>query len=256
MQRIVVFIFVVITIFMSFLFIFDLNGQEPPSEEVNVSEPKYKIYLSETALSKGQLIKPKHYSMKEVLESELKGVNNISEYDFNLVEGVKIKDNIESGVYIKRSFLAFPDDVDYLSLSLEKDEIPYVFELTTERSLYTDSLKIGGFVSFFSTTSSFIQNSNNINSQTNNEEIVSRIIISHAKVLKIINPVEVGTDKNTAPKAIVLALSVKEIAKLEMAKKIGSVFLIPSAIERKYLTIRSSDMIDNQFGIRELRGGN
>ena len=40
----------------------------------------------------------------------------------------------------------------------------------------------------------------------------------------------------------------------EIAEKIGDVNIIPSEIENRYLSIRSSDLLETQFGVRELRG--
>ncbi len=51
-----------------------------------------------------------------------------------------------------------------------------------------------------------------------------------------------------------IALKVPQVLKLEMAQKIGDISIVPSSVAKRYLSIRSSDILEDQFGVRELRG--
>ncbi|POF48888.1 pilus assembly protein CpaB, partial [Vibrio vulnificus] len=57
-----------------------------------------------------------------------------------------------------------------------------------------------------------------------------------------------------SPNSLVIALKVPQVLKLEMAQKIGDISIVPSSVAKRYLSIRSSDILEDQFGVRELRG--
>lgn len=87
-------------------------------------------------------------------------------------------------------------------------------------------------------------------------DLVSRVIISGARVLQVIKGSEDTDSEDAEDKkySLVIALNMRSVLKLEMAQKIGDVNIIPSEIENRYLSIRSSDLLETQFGVRELRG--
>ncbi|MFA0678568.1 pilus assembly protein CpaB, partial [Vibrio sp. 10N.222.51.A6] len=118
----------------------------------------------------------------------------------------------------------------------------------------TATLTPGDKVSFVSTTSS---KSNLVeNGYGDIGDLVSRVIISGARVLQVIKGSEDSDSEDAEDKkySLVIALNMRSVLKLEMAQKIGDVNIIPSEIENRYLSIRSSDLLETQFGVRELRG--
>ncbi|ELV8675103.1 pilus assembly protein CpaB, partial [Vibrio vulnificus] len=86
--------------------------------------------------------------------------------------------------------------------------------------------------------------------------LVSKIIISDAKVIQVIKSERnVNTTKaSESQNSLVIALKVPQVLKLEMAQKIGDISIVPSSVAKRYLSIRSSDILEDQFGVRELRG--
>ncbi len=139
-------------------------------------------------------------------------------------------------------------------LSLNDGELPYFYEVTGIGVVQTSTLTPGDKVSFVSTTSS---KSNLVESGYGDiGDLVSRVIISGARVLQVIKGSEDTDSQDAEDKkySLVIALNMRSVLKLEMAQKIGDVNIIPSEIENRYLSIRSSDLLETQFGVRELRG--
>lgn len=132
--------------------------------------------------------------------------------------------------------------------------MPYYYEPERSSIIENITLQPGDSVSFVSTTSS---KSNLL--ETGYQDIgdlVSKIIISDAKVIQVIksekDDKESGAEKS--PNSLVIALKVPQVLKLEMAQKIGDISIVPSSVAKRYLSIRSSDILEDQFGVRELRG--
>lgn len=132
--------------------------------------------------------------------------------------------------------------------------MPYYYEPERSSIIENITLQPGDSVSFVSTTSS---KSNLL--ETGYQDIgdlVSKIIISDAKVIQVIksekDDKESGAEKSQ--NSLVIALKVPQVLKLEMAQKIGDISIVPSSVAKRYLSIRSSDILEDQFGVRELRG--
>ncbi|ELV8608593.1 pilus assembly protein CpaB, partial [Vibrio vulnificus] len=143
---------------------------------------------------------------------------------------------------------------DYMFLSLKKDEVPYYYEPSSSNIIENITLQPGDSVSFVSTTSS---RSNLLeNGYKDIGHLVSKIIISDAKVIQVIkSDRNVNSTKTSeSQNSLVIALKVPQVLKLEMAQKIGDISIVPSSVAKRYLSIRSSDILEDQFGVRELRG--
>ncbi|NMS18915.1 pilus assembly protein CpaB, partial [Vibrio parahaemolyticus] len=135
-----------------------------------------------------------------------------------------------------------PGDRDYMFLSLRKDEVPYYYEPEGSNIIENLTLQPGDSVSFVSTTSS---KSNLL--ETGYQDIgdlVSKIIISDAKVIQVIKHDRDENDSSSEkkPNSLVIALKVPQVLKLEMAQKIGDISIVPSSVAKRYLSIRSSDI--------------
>jgi pilus assembly protein CpaB len=70
-------------------------------------------------------------------------------------------------------------------------------------------------------------------------------------VLKVVKD---DASEEKASYALIIALSVSDILKLEMARKLGDVQIIHSGLVSGNLTFKSSDILGTKHTIRELRG--
>ncbi|EGQ9556757.1 pilus assembly protein CpaB, partial [Vibrio parahaemolyticus] len=109
----------------------------------------------------------------------------------------------------------------------------------------------GDRVSFVATTSS---QSNLLESGYSDiDSLTSNVIIDGALVLQAMNVSE-DDDSSNEDYGLIIALTVKQVLKLEMAQKIGAITLVPAKMVHKYLSVKSSDLIEHRFGVRQLRG--
>ncbi|MDW2194497.1 pilus assembly protein CpaB, partial [Vibrio sp. 1641] len=144
-----------------------------------------------------------------------------------------------------------PGEKDYMYLSLKKDQVPYYY--LSQGSSIVEALPIqpGDRVSFVATTSS---QSNLLESGYSDiDSLTSNVIIDGALVLQAMNVSE-DDDSSNEDYGLIIALTVKQVLKLEMAQKIGAITLVPAKMVHKYLSVKSSDLIEHRFGVRQLRG--
>ncbi|MFA0026018.1 pilus assembly protein CpaB, partial [Vibrio sp. 10N.261.49.A5] len=82
--------------------------------------------------------------------------------------------------------------------------------------------------------------------------LTSNVIIDGARVLQVVK----SNDEEDEDKehSLIIALTVKQVLKLEMAQKIGAITLVPAKLAHRYLSVKSSDLIEHRFGVRQLRG--
>ncbi|MEF1193466.1 pilus assembly protein CpaB, partial [Vibrio parahaemolyticus] len=135
-------------------------------------------------------------------------------------------------------------------LSLKKDQVPYYY--LSQGSSIVEALPIqpGDRVSFVATTSS---QSNLLESGYSDiDSLTSNVIIDGALVLQAMNVSE--DDSSNEDYGLIIALTVKQVLKLEMAQKIGAITLVPAKMVHRHLSVKSSDLIEHRFGVRQLRG--
>lgn len=256
MNRVIVFFLVALAIFTTLFFVQSnyFSDDEAPQATQEVVEPQITVYALSLDVTKSQPVKNKTFSAQSVKESELAGAEYTAKTDLVIEPGALFKLDLAAGTYLTQSMISNPSDRDYLYLSLKKEEVPYFYQVTGIGVIQSLALTPGDLVSFVSTTSS---KSNLIETGYGDiGDLVSKVIISDARVLQVIkgNEEEDLKDDEDKQYSLVIALKMRDVLKLEMAQKIGDVNIIPSAIANRYLSIRSSDILENQFGVRELRG--
>ena len=256
MNRIIILLFVALSIFSTLVYI-NINyisTDEEPLEVHEKEEPKVSILVTQKEIRRSQPLIPKYYEQKFVHISDLDGYYYTLEDDLVVKPGALFKEDISKGTYLTQDMISNPGDRDYMYLSLNDGELPYFYEVTGIGVVQTATLTPGDKVSFVSTTSS---KSNLVeNGYGDIGDLVSRVIISGARVLQVIKGSEDSDSEDAEDKkySLVIALNMRSVLKLEMAQKIGDVNIIPSEIENRYLSIRSSDLLETQFGVRGLRG--
>lgn len=256
MNRVVAVLLVALTIFTALFFIANnyLTYSEGKPVEQKKEEPKISVYVVEKDVKRSQFVSEKTISVRHFKQSELENFDYTRLEDLDLTPRALFRQNISSGTYLSRAMISTPKDSDYMYLSLKKDELPYFYEATGIGVVQSLDLSPGDRVSFVSTTSS---KSNLIEAGYKDfGNLTSKIIISNARILQVIKGKADSDAEDSEDKeySLVIALKIRDVLKLEMAQKIGDVNIIPSAIENRYLSIRSSDILENQFGVRELRG--
>ncbi|CAV25990.1 pilus assembly protein CpaB [Vibrio atlanticus] len=256
MNRVIILFLVALSIFSTLIYINTnyISTDEEPLGVQEQEEPKVSILVTQKAIKRSQPLTPKFYDKKFVPISDLDGYYYTLEDDLIVEPGALFKEDISEGTYITQDMISNPADRDYIYLSLNDGELPYFYEVTGIGVVQTATLTAGDKVSFVSTTSS---KSNLVeNGYGDIGDLVSRVIISGARVLQVIEGSEDSNSADSADKkySLVIALNMRSVLKLEMAQKIGDVNIIPSEIENRYLSIRSSDLLETQFGVRELRG--
>ncbi len=120
-------------------------------------------------------------------------------------------------------------------LSLKKDQVPYYY--LSQGSSIVEALPIqpGDRVSFVATTSS---QSNLLESGYSDiDSLTSNVIIDGALVLQSMNVSE-DDDSSNEEYGLIIALTVKQVLKLEMAQKIGAITLVPAKMVHKYLSVK------------------
>ncbi|EKZ9176761.1 pilus assembly protein CpaB [Vibrio vulnificus] len=255
MNRSVIIIFLSLAIFSTLFF---LMGDMFETEEIVTEEPVVEptVFLLELTqdIEKSEIVSKAVYKEIEVKLSEAHSNRYVLKNELDIQPGALFNRPLLKGSILSNDAISNPGDRDYMFLSLKKDEVPYYYEPERSSIIENITLQPGDSVSFVSTTSS---KSNLL--ETGYQDIgdlVSKIIISDAKVIQVIksekDDKESGTDKS--PNSLVIALKVPQVLKLEMAQKIGDISIVPSSVAKRYLSIRSSDILEDQFGVRELRG--
>ncbi|CAH7445422.1 Flp pilus assembly protein RcpC/CpaB [Vibrio chagasii] len=256
MNRIIILLLIAFSIFSTLIYINSnyISSDEEPQQVQKKEEPKVSILVAQKEIKRSQPLTPNFYEKKFVHISDLDGYYYTLEKDIVVQPGALFKEDIREGTYLTQEMISNPGDRDYMYLSLNDGELPYFYEVTGIGVVQTSTLTPGDKVSFVSTTSS---KSNLVESGYGDiGNLVSRVIISGARVLQVIKGSEDTDSQDAEDKkySLVIALNMRSVLKLEMAQKIGDVNIIPSEIENRYLSIRSSDLLETQFGVRELRG--
>ncbi|MBE4585613.1 pilus assembly protein CpaB [Vibrio navarrensis] len=255
MNRTVVMLFLSIAIFSTlFFFMSDFFQAEEAVAIEPVEEPTVVLLELTQDVEKTNIVSPAFYREIEVKLSEAHTGRYTLKNELDIQPGALFNRPLLKGSILSNQVISNPGDRDYMFLSLRKDEVPYYYEPEGSNIIENLTLQPGDSVSFVSTTSS---KSNLL--ETGYQDIgdlVSKIIISDAKVIQVIKH---GRDENDSssekkPNSLVIALKVPQVLKLEMAQKIGDISIVPSSVAKRYLSVRSSDILEDQFGVRELRG--
>lgn len=228
--------------------------QDKPNVVNVAEEPLVSVFVLTSDVSKGSLLSEDLYKNKSFLASENAGKNYTEIDEINIEPGALIRRNLEEGTYLSQDDISNPGDRDYMFLSMNDGELPYFYHVSGLGIVQTQSMFAGDKVSFVSTTSS---ESNLLeNGYEDIGGLTSRVIISGARVLQVIDGSEDqdAQDADDKQYSVVVALRMRDVLKLEMAQKIGDVNIVPAGLENSYLSIRSSDLLETQFGVRELRG--
>ncbi len=256
MNRVVILFLVALSIFSTLIYINVnyISHEEESSEYVVEQEPTFAVYVISENTTRSQAVEESLYSEKQLNQSELTGFQYTPSQDLIVKPGAIFKNDLIAGTFLTQSMISNPGDRDYMLLSLKKGELPYFYEVNGIGVVQISSLSTGEKVSFVSTTSS----TSNLQETGYGDigDLTSKVIISGARVLQVIKGSEDSDSEDAEDKtySLVIALKMRDVLKLEMAQKIGDVNIIPSEIENRYLSIRSSDLLENQFGVRELRG--
>ncbi|ENM5738648.1 pilus assembly protein CpaB [Vibrio mimicus] len=258
MNRNIIFLLVAVTIFSTLYYLKNqFFSSEPETQAPQiVEEKKVQILVLSSDKKKSQLVDKKDFEVVEINESTFNKNGDERKKDIIISPGARYRENLHKGKTLSNSHISNVGDSDFLLLSIHQDEVPYYYELKSSGILESVPLQPGELVSFVSTTSS---QSNLL--QTGYQDVgnlTSKVIISNARVIQMIKGdfIEgIGKEANDDIKhSLVIALKVQDVLRLEMAQKIGDVSIIPSGLVNRYLSIRSSDILEHQFGIRELRG--
>lgn len=255
MNRAVIILFLSLAIFSTLFF---LMGDMFETEEVVAEEPVVEptVVLLELIqdAEKSGIVSKSVYKEVEVKLSEAHSNRHTLKNELNIQPGALFNRPLLKGSILSNDMISNPGDRDYMFLSLKKDEVPYYYEPSSSNIIENITLQPGDSVSFVSTTSS---RSNLLeNGYKDIGHLVSKIIISDAKVIQVIkSDRNVNSTKTSeSQNSLVIALKVPQVLKLEMAQKIGDISIVPSSVAKRYLSIRSSDILEDQFGVRELRG--
>lgn len=256
MNRTIILALVALAIFSTFVFVNNkyLSSENEQQENTTKPEPRVTVLVANGDIKKGQIATSDMYKSKSFLISEIEDENYTEKNKINLQQGALFRNSLKKGDYVSQDEISNPGDRDYMFLSLNDGELPYFYHVTGLGIVQTLSLFPGDKVSFVSTTSS----------ETNLLEsgygdvggLVSRVIISGARVVQVIKADEDQEAQDAEDKqySLVIALRMRDVLKLEMAQKVGDVNIVPAEIENRYLSLRSSDLLETQFGVRELRG--
>ncbi|SON52715.1 pilus assembly protein CpaB [Vibrio tapetis] len=256
MNRVVILLLVAFSIFSTLIYI-NMNyisHEDESSEYVVDQEPTFAVYVTSIKVERSQTVEAFLFSEKQLNQSDLSGFQYTPPEELVVKPGAIFKKDLVAGTLLTQGMISNPGDRDYILLSLKKGELPYFYEVNGIGVVQISALNTGEKVSFVSTTSS---TSNLLETGYGDiGDLISKVIISGARVLQVIKGSEDSDAEDAEDKtySLVIALKMRDVLKLEMAQKIGDVNIIPSEIENRYLSIRSSDLLENQFGVRELRG--
>ncbi|NVD07820.1 pilus assembly protein CpaB [Vibrio sp. JPW-9-11-11] len=256
MNRIFVILLIALSIFSTMYFFGGeyFNEQDEPKAIKVDEEPSVYVSVLGLDVAKGTFLSEELYQNKLVKASELAGYNYTESGALHIEPGALLRKDLVTGSYLNQDDISNPGDRDYMFLSMNDGELPYFYHVSGVGIVQTQSLFAGDKVSFVSTTSS---ESNLLeNGYEDIGGLTSRVIISGARVLQVIDGSEDqdAQDADDKQYSVVVALRMRDVLRLEMAQKIGDVNIVPADLEKSYLSIRSSDLLETQFGVRELRG--
>jgi len=248
MNRKIIFVIVAICIFVTLFYLQGIlfSGSNSKPEE-KVKEETVPVLEMVRDRNKAELVEAHDYKVVEVLKSEYMRENYDSQKDIEIGEGARYRESIKAKRKVKASTISNISDDDYMVLSLNQGEVPYYYEEENNQFFNALPLKPGNLISFLSTTST----KPDTDYSNRRGELVSRVIINDAKVLKVVKD---DTSEEKASYALIIALSVSDILKLEMARKLGDVQIIHSGLVSGNLTFKSRDILGTKHTIRELRG--
>ncbi|MEZ8437386.1 pilus assembly protein CpaB [Vibrio splendidus] len=251
MNRPILFLFVAISLFLVFFFVSD----NLLSQEEDVVVEKENIRMVDVAflnndVTKASVVKKQLLDIQSLPETTLKARGYTPYSDVNIQTGALWSTDVEAGQVLNAGYFSNPGDKDYMYLSLSENEVPYYY--TSSGSNIVEALPIQpqDRVSFVATTSSESNLLEHGYSDINN--LTSNVIIDGARVLQVVK----SNDEEDEDKehSLIIALTVKQVLKLEMAQKIGAITLVPAKLAHRYLSVKSSDLIEHRFGVRQLRG--
>ncbi|MGR5195292.1 pilus assembly protein CpaB [Vibrio rotiferianus] len=252
MSRALIFVFVAITMFLAFFYVSDFFGQtEPEPVAVVQKEVFVKVAFVNRAFKKAEPINIEAIDIRELSELEAKQHSYMPYTSIKIESGALWAKDVNEGEQLTPNLVSNPGEKDYMYLSLKKDQVPYYY--LSQGSSIVEALPIqpGDRVSFVATTSS---KSNLLESGYSDiDNLTSNVIIDGALVLQAMDVSE-DEDSSNEEYGLIIALTVKQVLKLEMAQKIGAITLVPAKIVHKYLSVKSSDLIEHRFGVRQLRG--
>ncbi|MEZ9886910.1 pilus assembly protein CpaB [Vibrio sp. 10N.222.47.A9] len=252
MNRAVLFLFIAISLFLAFFYVSE-NFLSQKEEEVVVEEEKIRmvdVAFFNNDVVKASVVKQQLLDIQSLPETTVKARGYIPYTDVNIQAGALWSADIEAGQVLNAGYFSNPGDKDYMYLSLSKNEVPYYY--TSSGSSIVEALPIQpqDRVSFVATTSSESNLLEDGYSDINN--LTSNVIIDGARVLQVVE--SNNEDDEDKEHSLIIALTVKQVLKLEMAQKIGAITLVPAKLAHKYLSVKSSDLIEHRFGVRQLRG--
>ena len=250
MSRALVFVFVAITMFLAFFYVSDFFEQPEPVAVVE-NEVFVEVAFVNQAVNKAEPVNANTIDIREFPESEAKQHSYIPYSSIKIDSGALWAKDVKEGMQLTPDLVSNPGEKDYMYLSLKKDQVPYYY--LSQGSSIVEALPIqpGDRVSFVATTSS---QSNLLESGYSDiDSLTSNVIIDGALVLQSMNVSE-DDDSSNEEYGLIIALTVKQVLKLEMAQKIGAITLVPAKMVHKYLSVKSSDLIEHRFGVRQLRG--
>ncbi|EMH3446303.1 pilus assembly protein CpaB [Vibrio harveyi] len=250
MSRALVFVFVAITMFLAFFYVSDSFDQPEPVAVVK-NEVLVEVAFVNRAVHKADPVNANAIDIREFPESEAKQHSYVPYASIKIDSGALWAKDVNEGMQLTPDLVSNPGEKDYMYLSLKKDQVPYYY--LSQGSSIVEALPIqpGDRVSFVATTSSQSNLLESGYSDINN--LTSNVIIDGALVLQAMNVSE-DDDSSNEEYGLIIALTVKQVLKLEMAQKIGAITLVPAKMVHKYLSVKSSDLIEHRFGVRQLRG--
>ncbi|MCQ9085609.1 pilus assembly protein CpaB [Vibrio harveyi] len=250
MSRALVFVFVAITMFLAFFYVSDFFDQPEPVAVVE-NEVLVEVAFVNRAVHKADPVNANAIDIREFPESEAKQHSYVPYASIKIDSGALWAKDVNEGMQLTPNLVSNPGEKDYMYLSLKKDQVPYYY--LSQGSSIVEALPIqpGDRVSFVATTSSQSNLLESGYSDINN--LTSNVIIDGALVLQAMNVSE-DDDSSNEEYGLIIALTVKQVLKLEMAQKIGAITLVPAKMVHKYLSVKSSDLIEHRFGVRQLRG--
>ncbi|MFZ3509289.1 pilus assembly protein CpaB [Vibrio harveyi] len=250
MSRALVFVFVAITMFLAFFYVSDFFDHPEPVAVVE-NEVFVEVAFVNRAVNKAEPVNANAIDIREFPESEAKQHSYVPYASIKIDSGALWAKDVKEGMQLTPDLVSNPGEKDYMYLSLKKDQVPYYY--LSQGSSIVEALPIqpGDRVSFVATTSS---QSNLLESGYSDiDSLTSNVIIDGALVLQSMNVSE-DDDSSNEEYGLIIALTVKQVLKLEMAQKIGAITLVPAKMVHKYLSVKSSDLIEHRFGVRQLRG--
>ncbi|TBT31401.1 pilus assembly protein CpaB [Vibrio parahaemolyticus] len=249
MSRALIFVLLPSLCFWLFFYVSDFFDQPEPVAVVE-NEVFVQVAFVNRTVNKADPVNIDAIDIREFSESEAKQHSYTPYTSIKIESGALWAKDVTEGTQLTSNLVSNPGEKDYMYLSLKKDQVPYYY--LSQGSSIVEALPIqpGDRVSFVATTSS---QSNLLESGYSDiDSLTSNVIIDGALVLQAMNVSE--DDSSNEDYGLIIALTVKQVLKLEMAQKIGAITLVPAKMVHKYLSVKSSDLIEHRFGVRQLRG--